>query len=79
MIWGDILTHRSERGGGVPFLDLFFLFSISKRLYKLGGGGFLKSGNQESTIDKGQLHKKWYTRIKTKPIRSNSDLPHQWY
>ena len=29
---------RSERGGGVPFLDLFFPFSISKRLYKLGGG-----------------------------------------
>ena len=36
---GRYLESPDLRGvGGSHFLDLFFLFSISKRLYKLGGG-----------------------------------------
>ena len=67
---------RAERGGGVH-LELFFLFSTFRRLYKLGGG-VLKSGNQGSAIDEGHFYTKMvHYGLKQNQSDQNSVLPHQ--
>ena len=53
------MTHTSGRGGGGPIFGFIFFFSLFLRDYRNcgGGEGYLRSVNQESTIDEGQLHK----------------------